>query len=94
MNHSVSDYTFREIFKDNTLFLSSLQKWVQAYPNIKGVDYDFETPLTESGGQESPGAGTIADYKNLMQLVKNTKATMGNDFHVSVTITTNIDYLN
>ncbi len=97
-NHSVSDYTFRALFdsKKRDQFLASLKRWKNAYPNIKGLDFDFEPPINADGSQVPVSDATIADYKNLLALVKATRDTMKSIdpyFYISVTITSNLDYL-
>lgn len=92
-NHSISAYTFDAIFANQAKFLSQFQRWMQAFPNLKGIDYDFEPPINSHGGQLPPDERTLSDYKKLYELVKATRAGLGNDAYIAVTITSNLQYL-
>jgi chitinase len=64
------------------------------FPNLKGIDYDFEPPIDlETGGQLPVGPKTTEDYKNLFELLKASRQTLGTGAYISVTITANRDYL-
>ncbi len=92
-NKSVAYYTFQAIFSHQDKFVANLQKWQQAYPNLKGFDYDFEPPISASGGQLLPSEQTYKDYASLLSLVKKTRAALGKEAYISVTLTPNLDYL-
>lgn len=92
-NHSVSDYTYRAIFANTSLFINSLASWRTAFPALAGVDFDFEPPIDASGAQKPIDASTVQDYKNLLALITATRARMGAGFYISLTITPNLDFL-
>lgn len=97
-NKSVSTQTFQTIFANQETFLNSLAAFMTGMQShglgaTSGVDYDFEPPINADGGQKKPDATTTQDYLNLYNLVKATRAKLGDDAYVSVTITVNADYL-
>ncbi len=73
-NKGVSSSTFDAIFANQDKFLNQYKAWMTQFKNLKGIDYDFEPPLdVQTGGQAPVDAKTLADYKNLFQLVKVVK---------------------
>ncbi|CDZ77370.1 Chitinase A precursor [Legionella massiliensis] len=93
-NKAVSTYTFDAIFANQDKFLTQFKTWMTHFKNLKGIDYDFEPPIdVQTGGQLPPDAKTLADYKNLFELVKASRTTLGKDAYISVTITVNKEYL-
>jgi chitinase len=95
-NKSVSTASYQAIFANQAVFLNSLSIWVTKL-GINGVDYDFEPPIDNNGGQLPPGPDTLTDYKNLFNLIKATRDKLGADAYISVTITVNeayLDYIN
>ncbi len=97
-NKSVSTQTFQTIFANQSTFLSSLSAFMtgmQAHGMTasSGVDYDFEPPIDAAGSQEAPSAATCQDYQNLYNLVVATRAALGPDAYIAVTITVNEQYL-
>jgi chitinase len=96
-NHSVSMYSFAAIFEHQATFIQSLTGWrtqlaKEGY-TLDGIDYDFEPPINAEGGQLPPGPATLSDYQHLFELIKATRAALGNNFYISVTITSNKEYL-
>lgn len=93
-NHGVSTATFDAIFANKDKFLSQFKSWMAHFKNLKGVDYDFEPPIDwQTGGQMKPDERTLADYKNLFELVKASRQKLGSEAYISVTITVDQDYL-
>lgn len=93
-NKGVSTATFDAIFANQTKFLTQFKAWMTHFKNLKGIDYDFEPPIdTQTGAQLPPDAKTLADYKNLFELVKASRQTLGQEAYISVTITVNKQYL-
>lgn len=93
-NKGISTFTFDAIFANQDKFLNQFKKWMDHFKNLRGVDYDFEPPIDlQTGGQLLPSEKTIADYKHLFELVKATRAKLGKDAYISVTITVNKEYL-
>lgn len=93
-NGAVSDYTYRAIFANQDKFLNQFKQWMDHFKNLKGVDYDFEPPVDlATGGQFPPGEDTLRDYKKIYDLVKATREKLGPDAYISITITSNLDYL-
>lgn len=93
-NKAVSTATFDAIFANQAKFLSQLKGWMGHFNNLKGIDYDFEPPIDlQTGGQLPVSEKTLADYKNLYDLVKASRQTLGNAAYISVTITVNREYL-
>ena len=101
-NNSVSTQTFQTIFSNQTAFLNSLSSFFKTFNNNQGtysitapagIDFDFEPPIDASGGQLSPDVNTSKDYQNLYNLIVATRSTLGADAYISVTLTSNQDYL-
>lgn len=93
-NKGVSTATFDAIFANQDKFLNQFKVWMDHFKNLKGVDYDFEPPIDiQTGGQLPPDERTIADYRNLFNLVKASRGKLGKDAYISVTITVNKEYL-
>lgn len=93
-NKGISTATFDAIFANQDKFLNQFKSWMNHFKNLKGVDYDFEPPLdTQTGGQLPANERTIQDYKNLFNLVKASRQTLGANTYISVTITVNKEYL-
>lgn len=106
-NHSLSAATYAAIYSEanaakpfNT-FETSLQSFINAvnakaqvdYQKLKGIDFDFEPPIDQNGNLITPDDATLMDYKNLYNLVMQTRAVMGPDFYISVTLTMSKDYV-
>ena len=93
-NKGISTSTFDAIFANQEKFLTQFKAWMSHFQNLKGIDYDFEPPVDlRTGSQLPPDAKTSADYKNLFNLVKTSRETLGQDAYISVTITVNKKYL-
>lgn len=93
-NKAVGTYTFDAIFANKAKFLNQFKFWMYHFKNIQGIDYDFEPPIDlQTGGALNPDARTLADYKNLFDLVKMSRDALGKDKYISVTITVNREYL-
>lgn len=93
-NKGISTYTFDAIFKNQDKFLTQFKQWMQHFKNIEGIDYDFEPPMDmQTGGQLPADERTIADYNKLFQLIKASRAKLGEKAYISVTITVNKEYL-
>lgn len=93
-NKGVSTATFKAIFVHQDKFLKQFKAWMDHFKNLKGIDYNFEPPIDLQTGASLPADNnTIADYKNLYNLVKASRATLGRDAYISVTITANKAYL-
>lgn len=93
-NKGVSTATFDAIFANKSKFLNQFKFWMEHFKNLKGIDYDFEPPLdVTTGGQLPANEKTLADYRNLYELVKQSRQTLGADTYISVTITVNKEYL-
>jgi chitinase len=92
-NQSVGYDTFQAIFANETEFLNSLFYFKLHAVGLNGIDYDFEPPINADGSQKNPDNTTLQDYANLFKLVKDTRDKLGPNTYISVTITTNEDYL-
>ncbi|MDI9819168.1 MULTISPECIES: glycoside hydrolase family 18 protein [unclassified Legionella] len=93
-NKGISTATFDAIFANQDKFLSQYKRWMDHFKNLKGIDYDFEPPIdVQTGGQLPADERTTRDYKNLYELVKASRKTLGKEAYISVTITVNKEYL-
>jgi chitinase len=93
-NKGVSTATFDAVFVNQDKFLKQFKAWMTHFKNLKGIDYDFEPPIDlQTGAQLPADEKTITDYKNLLDLVKASRKTLGKDTYISVTITVNKEYL-
>jgi chitinase len=92
-NKNIGMRTFEAIFANKDKFLNQFKSWMTTFKNLKGIDYDFEPPIDAAGGQIPPNAQTKEDYKNLLELVQKSRAILGAEAYISVTITVNKEYL-
>ncbi|MBA2656628.1 MAG: glycoside hydrolase family 18 protein [Tatlockia sp.] len=93
-NKAISTATFDAIFANQDKFLKQFKAWMTHFKNLKGIDYDFEPPINpNTGGQLLPDERTIKDYRNLYNLVRASRESLGQEAYISVTITVNKEYL-
>lgn len=104
---SVSAKSFDAIFENETVFLTSVSNFMNAINHaspsvgtLDGIDYDFEPRIDEKTGAQipafdtsgKPNATLVTDYQDLAQLIHDTRTQLPNAY-ISVTLTTNMDYL-
>lgn len=92
-NKSVSTASFEAIFDNPDKFLVQFKSFMRHFKNVKGVDYDFEPPIDDSGNQLEPDAKTLTDYEKLFELVQKSRDILGKDAYISVTLTVDRNYL-
>lgn len=105
---SVGARSFDAIFKNEAVFLTSLNNFLNAINSaspsvgtLDGIDYDFEPRIDDQhGGAQipafdapgKPNAQVVSDYQNLAKLILDTRMKLPNAY-ISVTLTSNMDYL-